>query len=105
LTKLDPGQLLLTGVSAINLANSYAGPTLVRDGTLWLAKDNGIIRHVSMPGNLTIGDGLAGATAIVRVVGGVQFANFGAVTVGSNGQLSIDGAYLNTIGSLVVPAS
>jgi autotransporter-associated beta strand protein len=82
LIKDGPGTLLFTGKTD----NSYPGGTLVRQGTLELARPAG---RVAVPGNLLIGVGLG--PAIVNVAGGVEnrenIAHGSLVTIGPGGLL------------------
>jgi autotransporter-associated beta strand protein len=91
ITKLGPNTLLYNGGSS----NTYTGATIVDQGTLSLNK---LPNLVSIPGDLTIGDGTH--TAQVSDVGGGEIATTSNVTLdGSGASLSL-GDVNDTIASL-----
>jgi autotransporter-associated beta strand protein len=91
ITKLGPNSLLFNGGSS----NTYTGATIVDQGTLSLNK---LPNLVSIPGDLTIGDGTD--TAQVSDVGGGEIASTSNVTIdGSNATLTLSNVN-DTIASL-----
>ena len=95
LTKIDTGNLLLDGA----LPNSFAGTTLVQQGTLTLSKTN----CIAVPNTLTIGQGLDGANGdVVATVLNYQLPTNNTVTVSSSGLLDVSGStsFNNSVGSL-----
>ncbi len=92
LTKNGAGTLQLSGASA----NTYSGLTTVNSGTLLLAKTAGVN---AVAGNLTVGDGVGGASAdVVRLAAADQIST-SAVTISASGLLDLNG-FNETIGSL-----
>jgi fibronectin-binding autotransporter adhesin len=93
LTKSGSGDLLLAG----SHANSYAGATLLQQGSLTLNASTG----PAIPGDLTIGLGLDGANGdVVRALNTDQLSYSNAVTISSSGLLDVSGANLTFAGSL-----
>jgi fibronectin-binding autotransporter adhesin len=93
LTKAGGGDLLLAG----SQANSYAGATLLQQGSLTLNAATG----PAIPGDLTIGLGLDGANGdVVRALNTDQLSYSNAVTISSSGLLDVSGANLTFAGSL-----
>jgi autotransporter-associated beta strand protein len=81
LIKTGGGTLALTGSNA----NTYAGMTVVNEGTLALGKAG-----VAVPGALTIGDGSGGADAdVVRFEAGQQVSPDAVLVVNSSGLLNL----------------
>jgi len=79
-------------------ANTFAGATQVNEGILSLSKTAGI---AAVAGNLTIGDGTGAAgSAGVTVVNNDQIANAAAVTIASDGRLTLNASRSETIGAL-----
>lgn len=74
-----------------NTANTYAGTTQARAGTLLLGKSASL---EAIPGNLVIGDGSGGANAdVVRLLSSNQINNDGNVTITNSGLLDMNGHY------------
>jgi autotransporter-associated beta strand protein len=93
LTKIGAGILTLNGLTT----NTFNGPTTVTAGDLVLDKPT----TESIPGDLTIGDGLGGANAdrvIVRGLGD-EIRNGSRVIINSSGQLILD-SVLELVGSI-----
>jgi autotransporter-associated beta strand protein len=79
-------------------ANTFTGTTQVNNGTLSLSKSTGI---TAVAGNLTIGDGTGAAgSAGVAVASNEQIANTSAVTIASDGRLTLNSSRTETIGAL-----
>jgi len=96
-TKIGPGALILTGTSA----NSYAGDTVVNNGTLLLDK-TGIDTALPGPGNLIVGDGLGGTdTDVVREMRDFQIASIVNITVNQSGLLDLNN-HNDTVGALAL---
>jgi|GEM_PF-2357128 len=86
-------------VTFAGTANTYAGSTVVRDGTLEL-DSNGL--STAVPGPLTVGNNLgAGSSAVVRLLQSQEIANTSAVTVDSDGWLDFNN-HNDTVASLTV---
>lgn len=100
-TKDEFGELVFTGSSA----NTFLGLVNVENGTLRLRKAVSFpvpSGRVSIPGNLTIGNGNAGfASAFVMLEEDNQIANTSAVTVNGTGRLALNG-FNDAIGSLTM---
>lgn len=77
-TKSSPGTLALQGT----VANTFTGPTFVRDGLLVLRNAG-----LCLPGALTIGDGSAAYSPTVTMVMADQIGDSSPVTVNGNGEL------------------
>jgi autotransporter-associated beta strand protein len=93
LVKTGSGTHWLQGSSA----NTYSGETLVRQGTLLLAKPSG---NAVQYGSLVIGDGVGGSkSAVVREQASYQIGNI-PVTLQSDGWLDV-GDYLDTVGAMI----
>lgn len=89
LAKSGPGTLVLGGPQA----NTYAGPTLVNEGTLALDKPSG----PALRGTVTIGDGTHAAAA--RLLRSDQLAPDQSLTLRSGATLEA-GSFSNTLGAL-----
>src|SRR6266581_4429544 len=94
LTKTGTGTLIFSGGSGT--ANTY-GQTFVNSGTLLLEKS---LVNASIPGDLTIGDGVGGVNAdVVRLVLNNQIANSAGITIASSGLLDMNDQ-IDTTGSI-----
>ncbi len=82
--------LIFTGGTMVfggTVTNTYQGPTTVLNGTLDLNSTG-----VSIPGNLTIGDGIGAAnTAVVNASHTNDIAAISVVTINSDGLLNLNG--------------
>ncbi len=86
-TKKWPGTLVYSGASA----NTYAGDTIVEEGTLELDKTG---YEGAIPAQLVIGDGLGGANAdVVRLKRTNQIKNQADMTIASSGLFDLDGLF------------
>jgi len=83
-SKNGPGTVIFSG----GFPNTYDGTTFANDGTLLLAKS---VSDGAIPGALTIGNGGAPLSDIVRLVGGQQIADSANVTINSSGWLDLNG--------------
>jgi autotransporter-associated beta strand protein len=93
-TKIGGSTLTMFGAEA----NTYAGATVVKSGTLLLDKS---VVNGAIPGPLFIGDGLSGTnTDVVRLAAHNQIANTTRITIASSGLYDMDG-FADAIGSLV----
>jgi autotransporter-associated beta strand protein len=93
-TKIGGSTLTMFGAEA----NTYAGATVVKSGTLLLDKS---VVNGAIPGPLFIGDGLSGTnTDVVRLAAINQIANTTRITITNSGLYDMDG-YADAIGSLV----
>ena len=95
LTKFGFGNLLLDGASS----NNFSGTTLLQQGIMTLSKTNG----PAIPGPLTIGQGLDGATGdVVFTLQNNQLSTSNTVTISSSGLLDVSGgaSYNTGVGSL-----
>ena len=98
-TKIGTATMRLAGSSG----NTYAGDTLLKQGTLLLAKSGGVVAVRN--GSLTIGDGVGGAEAdVVRYEAANQVHTDVAITVSSSGLLDLNG-FNDSIGPLTLSAS
>jgi fibronectin-binding autotransporter adhesin len=92
------GELTLSGAAA----NTYAGVTTVKDGTLTLAKTAGLN---AVAGNLTIGDGSgAASSAIVQLTNANQIADTAAVTLQADGRFNLNNQN-ETVGTVASASS
>jgi fibronectin-binding autotransporter adhesin len=94
LTKTGAGTLTLSGVAS----NTYAGATIVNDGTLSLNKTPGIM---AIPGSLVIGDAVGAGLDLVVLQGDNQINDAAAVTIAKTGELKLNG-FNEKIGPLTV---
>lgn len=79
-------------------ANTFTGDTQINEGILSLSKSTGI---TAVAGNLNIGDGTGAAgSAGVTVASREQIANASAVTIASDGRLTLNASRTETIGAL-----
>src|SRR5581483_7564308 len=89
LVKLGGGQLELSG----SLANSISQAPRVKQGTLLLNKAPGVTA-INTAGTISVGDGLAGNTAVLRLARSNQFgpiSNIPSIQVASNGTFDMTG--------------
>jgi autotransporter-associated beta strand protein len=87
-TKLSGGSLRLAGTNA----NTYAGTTTVRDGTLFLDKDTTKVIDGAMSGPLVIGeDELPENTDVVRYLACCQLPDDTDITINASGLLDLNG--------------
>lgn len=93
LTKVGDDDLILNG----SVANTYAGVTIVNQGTLKLDNSAGN----AVPHALVVGDGLGGEDADkVELLSDNQIADNAAVSVAASGRVDFSSAVLETIGAL-----
>ncbi|HEY2951102.1 MAG TPA: autotransporter-associated beta strand repeat-containing protein, partial [Verrucomicrobiae bacterium] len=86
-TKLSGGSVTLAGTTT----NTYTGPTTVRDGTLFLAKDTSVVFDGAMSGPLVIGeDELPENTDIVRYLHCCQLPDDTDITINASGLLDLN---------------
>jgi fibronectin-binding autotransporter adhesin len=91
-TKIQLGTLRFAG----NTDNTYAGATIIEDGTLQLAKTAAFaIRN----GSLTIGDNALGTDLVRYVAGGSQLHSGVPITIYDSGLLDLNG-FSDDIGAL-----
>lgn len=97
ITKDGAGTLNFAGWS---IANTYTGPTYVKNGTLLLGRVS--VPSISGPGTLTIGDGSGSAgSAVVRYAGADQIGSV-PVVIDSDGLLDLAGNSETIDGSLTL---
>jgi autotransporter-associated beta strand protein len=85
LNKINAGTLIFSGPNA----NTYAGTTSVKGGTLLLGKT---VANAAIPNALIVGDGVGGADAdVVRLQGISQLSDSAAVAISGSGLLDADG--------------
>ena len=84
LSKNGAGTVIFSGVSA----NTFTGTTFANDGTLLLAKN---VVDGAIPGNLTIGNGGAALSDVVRLSNGAQIADTSVVTINGSGLFDLNG--------------
>jgi fibronectin-binding autotransporter adhesin len=96
-TKIGPGTLIFSGENA----NTYAGDTLVNEGTLLLDKSD-TDGAMSGSGQLVVGDGVGGPGAdLVQELRSFQIAGSVDVTVNYSGTLDLND-HSDTIGGLTI---
>ncbi|HLJ91958.1 MAG TPA: autotransporter-associated beta strand repeat-containing protein [Gemmataceae bacterium] len=97
LIKDGSGALYLDGGSSSS-ANNYSGTTQVKDGTLYLGAS---ASQVQVPAALKIGDGTGAAgSAQVVIEANSQIASTSAVTINSDGQLTLQPEVSQTVASM-----
>lgn len=99
LTKLLPGNLILSGTTA----NTYTGTTTVNEGTLTLSKTAGIN---AIGGPLVIGNdaGMTGAFDVVQTTAAEQIPDAVAITLQSTGRLNLN-ANSESVGAITMAAA
>lgn len=87
-TKISTGNLTLAGTNL----NTYSGATIVRDGTLLLGKDTGVVLDGAMSGPLIIGeDELPENADVVRFLACCQLPDDTDITINASGLLDLNG--------------